>query len=164
MVKNDSPVICMPETETMIREVITKCGGYANKDAIMAVLNDVQQKHGYLPYEVQRFIAVEMDIPLAEIYGIVTFYSGFSLKPVGKYKISVCMGTPCYVLSAAKILEKIETITGIKAGETSEDMKYTIVATRCIGACGLAPVLTVNDDVHGKMTLDDVEPMLAQYK
>jgi len=127
-------------------------------------LNDTQHKYGYLPYEVLRFLAEEMDMPLAEIYGIVTFYSGFSLKPVGKYKIAVCMGTACYVKDAHKILEKIERITGTKSGETSEDMKYTVLATRCIGACGLAPIITINEDVHGKLLLDDVDAIMEKYQ
>jgi len=153
-----------PETEKLLKDVIEKRNGKGNRDMVMAVLNDVQHKLGYLPYEAQRYIALEMGIPLAEIYGIITFYSGFSLTPVGKYKIAVCMGTACYVKDAHKILEKIEQITGIKAGNTSEDGLYTLVATRCIGACGLAPIITVNEDVHGKLHLDDVAKVMENYK
>ncbi|MCL2702672.1 MAG: NAD(P)H-dependent oxidoreductase subunit E [Defluviitaleaceae bacterium] len=164
MAKNETTGILAQETAELLKEIILKHNGYGRRDAIMAVLNDVQAKLGYLPYEAQRYIAVEMDIPLAEIFGIVTFYSGFSLNPVGKYKIAVCMGTACYVKDAHKILAKIEQKCGIKAGETSEDGLFTIVATRCIGACGLAPVITINENVYGKLHLEDVDKVLEKYK
>jgi NADH:ubiquinone oxidoreductase subunit E len=154
----------MAETAELIRNIVKRYDGTANKDAIIAILNDVQEELGYVPYEAQRLIALETDIPLAEIYGIVTFYSRFSLKPVGKYKISVCMGTACYVKGAHKILEQIEHYCGIKAGETTEDGFYSIVTTRCLGACGFAPIMTVNGQVHGKLHPDDIVRILEQYK
>ncbi len=114
--------------------------------------------------EVQEIISEGLDVPLAEIYGIVTFYTQFSLNPKGKYQISVCLGTACYVKGSGDILEKIKNILGIEVGECTADGKFSIDATRCIGACGLAPVLTVNDDVYGRLTVDDVEGILAKYQ
>lgn len=150
------------EAAVVLKEIVVKHGG--KKDAIINVLNDVQEVLGYVPYEAQRFLATEMDIPLSEIFGVVTFYSQFSLTPVGKYKIAVCMGTACYVRDAHKILARFEELTGVKSGETGEDGLYTIVATRCIGACGLAPVITVNEDVHGKLKIEDVDRIMENYK
>jgi len=153
-----------PPTTELLRGIVQKYDGKHNKDALIAILNEVQEKQGHVSYEAQRFIALETGIPLAEIYGIVTFYSRFSLKPVGKYKIAVCMGTACYVKGAKKILEQIEHYCGIKAGETTEDGLYSIVTTRCLGACGFAPIMTVNGHVHGKLHPDDIVRILGQYK
>ena len=105
----------------------------------------------------------EMDIPLEKIYGVVTFYSQFSLNPKGKYTISVCLGTACYVKGSGDIFNKLSEILGIKGGETTPDGKFSLVDCRCIGACGLAPVLTVNEDVYGRLTVDDVADILAKY-
>lgn len=133
------------------------------KGAIIQVLHEAQEIYGYLPIEVQKIIAAEMNIPLAEIYGIVTFYSQFSLNPKGEYQIGVCLGTACYVKGSGDILEKIKELLGIDVGECTPDGKFSIDATRCIGACGLAPVITINDDVYGRLSVADVEDILKKY-
>lgn len=134
--------------------------------AIMPALQKAQEIYGYLPIEVQKIVAEGLDKPLDEIYGVSTFYAQFSLSPKGKYKISVCMGTACYVKGSQKVLDEIENQLGIKSGECTADGKFSIDACRCIGACGLAPVLTINDDVHGRLTGDvaEIKNMLAQYE
>lgn len=133
------------------------------KGAVMPVLQKAQDIYGYLPLEVQELIATELDVPVAEVYGISTFYSQFSLSPKGKYNISVCLGTACYVKGAGDILDKISDIIGIGAEETSADGRFSLTACRCIGACGLAPVVTVNEEVYGKLTVDDVPGLLKKY-
>ena len=132
--------------------------------AAIPVLHEAQEIYGYLPKEVQIMIAEGLNIPLAEIYGIVTFYTQFSLYPKGEYQISVCLGTACYVKGSGGILESIKQKLGIDVGECSADGKFSIDATRCIGACGLAPVLTVNDEVYGRLTVDDVDDILKKYQ
>lgn len=134
-----------------------------DKGALMPVLQQAQDIYGYLPIEVQTIISNEMDIPLEKIYGVVTFYSQFSLNPKGKYQISVCLGTACYVKGSGDIYNKLMEKLGIEGGECTPDGKFSLDACRCIGACGLAPVLTVNDDVYGRLTVDDVEGILAKY-
>ncbi len=150
-----------PEQEAELKQIIAD-----NKDekgALMPVLQKAQDIYGYLPIEVQKIIAAEMDIPLEKIYGVVTFYSQFSLQPKGKYKISVCLGTACYVKGSGDLFDKLVQKLGIAGGECTEDGKFSLEACRCIGACGLAPVLTVNEDVYGRLTVDDVEGILAKY-
>jgi len=134
------------------------------KGALMPILQKAQEIYGYLPIEVQTIISNEMNIPLEKIYGVVTFYSQFSLNPKGKYKISVCLGTACYVKGSGDIFKKLQELLGIGDGECTPDGTFSIESCRCIGACGLAPVLTINDDVYGKLTVDDVEGILAKYK
>jgi len=134
------------------------------KGALMPVIQEAQRIYGYMPEEVQKMVAEGMGVSLSEIYGIVTFYSQFSLTPKGKYKIVICMGTACYVVGAGKILERFEKELGIKDGECTPDMKFSLNGARCVGACGLAPVLSVNDDVHPKLVEEDVPRILAQYK
>ena len=132
--------------------------------AVIPVLHEAQEIYGYLPIEVQEMISEGLDVPLAEIYGIVTFYTQFSLSPKGKYHIGVCLGTACYVKGSGDILDKIKEILGIEVGECTPDGLFSIEATRCIGACGLAPVLTVNDDVYGRLVVDDVEGIIKKYR
>lgn len=134
--------------------------------AVMPALQKAQEIYGYLPIEVQKMVAEELDKPLDEVYGVTTFYAQFSLSPKGKYKVSVCMGTACYVKGSQKVLDEIEKQLGIKSGECTTDGKFSIDACRCIGACGLAPVLTINDDVHGRLTGDaaEIKKMLALYE
>lgn len=132
--------------------------------AVIPVLHKAQEIYGYLPIEVQEMISEGLDVPLAEIYGIVTFYTQFSLNPKGKYHIGVCLGTACYVKGSGDILEKIKEILGIDVGECTPDGLFSIDATRCIGACGLAPVLTVNDDVYGRLVVDDVADIIKKYQ
>lgn len=134
------------------------------KGALMNVLHKAQDLFGYIPIEVQKLISKELKIPLSEIYGVATFYSQFSLIPKGKYEIGVCLGTACYVKGSQDILNKVEEILGIGVGETTADRKFSIDATRCLGACGLAPVLVVNEDVYGKLSPNDVEGILNKYK
>lgn len=131
---------------------------------IMLVLHEVQEYLGYVPYEAQQMIAEGLDVPMSDVYGVVTFYSRFSLKPMGKYKVGVCLGTACYVKGADKILEKVSQKLGINSGETSEDGMFSIDAMRCVGACGLAPVMTVNEDVYGKLEPNEVYSILDKYK
>ncbi len=151
-----------PEQEKALREVIEKHKGV--KGAAIPVLHEAQNIYGYLPIEVQEIIAEGLNVPLAEIYGIVTFYAQFTLYPKGKYQISICLGTACYVKGSGDILEKVKEILGIDVGECTPDGKFSIDATRCIGACGLAPVMTVNDEVYGRLTVDQVEDILKKYQ
>ena len=134
--------------------------------AAMAALQKAQEIYGYLPIEVQRMVAEGVGRPLEEIYGISTFYAQFSLSPKGKYKIAVCLGTACYVKGSGKILEKLEEKLGIKNGECTEDGEFSLEASRCIGACGLAPVFTINEDVYGRVKEDgsELDGILAKYK
>jgi len=134
-----------------------------DKGALMPILQKAQDIYGYLPVEVQTIISDEMNIPLEKVYGVVTFYSQFSLFPKGKYKISVCLGTACYVKGSGDIFNKLQEKLGISGGECTADGKFSLEACRCIGACGLAPVLTVNEDVYGRLTVDDVEDILNKY-
>ena len=148
--------------EAQLMEVINK--HKQSKGALIPVLHEAQEIYGYLPVEVQTIIAEELDVPLAEVYGVVTFYTQFSLYPKGKYKIAVCLGTACYVKGSGDILDKIKEILGIEVGECTPDGKFSLEATRCIGACGLAPVLTVNDDVYGRLVVDDVPGIIEKYQ
>jgi len=132
--------------------------------ALMAVLHKAQDQFGYLPKEILNVISEELKIPLSEIYGVVTFYSRFSLIPKGENQISVCLGTACYVKGAQKILDKVEEELGITVGGTTPDRKFSISDTRCLGACGLAPVLVVNEDVYGRLKPEDVKEILDKYR
>ena len=134
------------------------------KGALMPVLQEAQEIYGYLPIEVQKIIAVRMGVSLEEVYGVSTFYSQFVLNPKGDVSIAVCLGTACYVKGSGDILDKITQILGLPSGSTTPDGKYSLEATRCIGACGLAPVLTVNNEVYGKLGVSDVEGILEKYK
>lgn len=134
-----------------------------SKGALIPVLHEVQEYFGYLPLEVQELISEGLNVPLAEIYGVVTFYTQFTTKPKGKYAVSVCLGTACYVKGSAKILEKFESILNVKAGDVTDDGMFSIDACRCIGACGLAPVVTINGEVYGKLIQDDVKGICDKY-
>lgn len=134
------------------------------KGVLMEVLHEAQDLFGYIPIEIQKIISKELEVPLSEIYGVVTFYSQFSLVPKGKYEIKVCLGTACYVKGSQEVLDKVEELLGIGVDETTSDRKFSISGTRCLGACGLAPALVVNDDVYGKLTPNDVEETLNKYK
>ncbi len=160
--KTTVPFCGTKEQEEKLLEIVARHKG--DKGALMPVLQEAQEVYGYLPIEVQKIIAVEMNIPLEKIYGVVTFYSQFSLNPKGKYKISVCLGTACYVKGSGDIYNKLMEKLGISGGECTADGKYSLEACRCIGACGLAPVLTVNEDVYGRLTIDDVEGILKKYQ
>ena len=139
----------------------------ANKNvpgAVMPVLQSAQEIYGYLPYEVQLMVAEGLNVPLEEVYGVSTFYSMFALSPKGKYHISVCLGTACYVKGSGDVLKKITEILGIGPDECTDDGKFSLAACRCIGACGLAPVMTINDDVYGRLTPDQIAGILAKYE
>ena len=151
-----------PQQHDDLIKVITQHKG--DNGALMPIMQEAQAIYGYLPIEVQTIISNEMNIPLEKIYGIATFYSQFSLSPKGKYTISVCLGTACYVKGAGDISNKLKDILGISDGECTADGKFSLESCRCIGACGLAPVMTVNDDVYGKITADDVEGIMAKYE
>ena len=162
MEKKTIPFNGTKEQEAQLMAVIAE---HKDQDgAVIPVLHKAQEIYGYLPIEVQEMISEGLDVPLAEIYGIVTFYTQFSLNPKGKYHIGVCLGTACYVKGSGDILDKIKEILGIEVGECTPDGLFSIEATRCIGACGLAPVLTVNDDVYGRLVVDDVEGIIAKYR
>lgn len=134
-----------------------------DRGALMPILQKAQDIYGYLPIEVQTIISNEMNIPLEKIYGVVTFYSQFSLNPKGKYQISVCLGTACYVKGSGDIYNRLQEKLGIEGGGCTPDGKFSLEACRCIGACGLAPVITVNDEVYGRLTVDDVDDILKKY-
>ena len=150
-----------PEQKAKLDAVIAECKG--DKSQLMHVMQEAQGIYGYLPREVQVMIAEGMDIPLEKIYGVATFYAQFSLSPKGEYDISVCLGTACYVKGAQPIIDKISEILGIEPGECTADGKFSLEECRCIGACGLAPVLTINEDVYGRLTVDDIDGILAKY-
>jgi len=138
---------------------------YKNTEgALIPILHEVQEAFGYIPKDVQEFIAHELKIPLSEIYGVVTFYSRFSLHPKGKNSVFVCMGTACYVKGAELVLNAVKDDLKIGAGETSSDGLFSIEETRCIGACGLAPIMMINEDVYAKVTPDQIGGILEKYR
>ena len=162
MEKNTIPFKGTKEQEEQLKAVIESHKG--EEGAVIPVLHEAQNIYGYLPIEVQEMISEGLNVPLAEIYGIVTFYTQFSLNPKGKYQIGICLGTACYVKGSGDILDKVKEILGIDVGECTPDGLFSIDATRCIGACGLAPVMTVNDDVYGRLVVDDVADIIKKYQ
>ncbi len=150
------------ENAAKLDEVIAKYKD--TRGALIPVLHEAQEIYGYLPLEVQRTIAESLDIPLAEVYGVVSFYTQFTINPKGKYQINVCMGTACYVKGASEILDKFRTRLSIDVGECTEDGKFSLDACRCVGSCGLAPVVTINDEVYGKLVPADVDDILDKYE
>ena len=149
------------EQEAKLKEIIAR-----HKDqpgAIMPCLQEAQEVYGYLPVEVQTMIAEGLGVSLEEVFGVSTFYSQFSLTPKGKYNVSICLGTACYVKGAAAMLDKLTSALGIQPEECTPDGKFSLTACRCIGACGLAPVMTINDEVYGRLTPDEVDSILAKY-
>ncbi len=149
---------CFTELETFISGIQDKNG------ALISVLHKAQEIFGYLPQEVQTFVAEQLGISVAKVYGVVSFYSFFTMTPKGKYPVSVCLGTACYVRGAGKVLEDLEKHLGIKAGETTADGLFSIDALRCVGACGLAPVVLVGEDVYGRDEAKDVKTIIKKYK
>jgi len=147
------------------KDIIAICGMHKGEPSpLMPILEQVQKKYGYLPLEVQELIGKELGIPVAEVYGVVTFYNFFSLTPKGKYVIGVCLGTACYVKGSQPIIEKFQTLLGINPGETTEDGLFTIEAIRCMGACALAPAVSINGKVYPQMTVDRVAGLLTEYR
>ncbi len=165
-----SEVMCCSKVQSVteqeqleaVRQIVTQYKG--KKGALIPVLHKVQEVYGYLPLKVQKIVSEGLDIPLAEIYGVVTFYTQFSIQPKGQYKIQVCLGTACYVKGAGKVLEKIMERLGIKEGECTPDGKFSLEPARCVGACGLAPVVMINDDVYGEVSPDKVDNILERYE
>jgi NADP-reducing hydrogenase subunit HndA len=133
------------------------------KGALIPVLHEAQSIYGYLPEPVQRVISEGLNVPLTDVYGVVTFYTQFTMEPKGEIKVAVCLGTACYVKGANNIIDRLEQKLGIKTGEVTEDGKFSLDATRCLGACGLAPVMMVNDDVYGKLSIDEVDGIINKY-
>ena len=150
------------DQEAKLLEVIAKYKG--QKGALMPIMQEAQNIYGYLPYQVQKIISDETGIPIEKIYGVATFYAQFSMSPKGKYIVSVCLGTACDVKGAGKVLEEVEAKLGIGDGECTPDGKFSLEVCRCVGACGLAPVMIVAGDVYGKMTPDRVGGILAKYE
>ena len=150
-----------PEQKAKLDAVIAECKD--DKSRLMHVMQEAQGIYGYLPREVQVMIAEGMDVPLEKVYGVATFYAQFSLSPKGEYDISVCLGTACYVKGAQPIIDKISEVLGIGPGECTPDGKFSLEECRCIGACGLAPVFTINGEVYGKIAADDIPGILAKY-
>lgn len=141
------------------------CKRYKNEPSpLMLVLSDVQKEYGYIPLEVQEIISEELTIPVSDIYGVVTFYSFFSLKPKGRFVIGVCLGTACYVKGGQNIIDKFGDILKIKPGQTTEDGMFTLDALRCIGACGIAPAISINGKVYPKVKLSDIPNIIKEYR
>lgn len=132
------------------------------KDNLIQMLNEVQKHYGYIPTNAQRVLSEYLNVPMAEIYGVITFYSRFTLKPKGKYNVAVCLGTACYVKGSQKIMDRLKERLKIEAGQTTPDGKFSIEETRCVGACGLAPVFTVNGEVYGKATVQTIDKVLDE--
>ena len=149
------------EQEAKLNALIEQYKG--DKSRLMAVMQGAQDIYGYLPVEVQNKIAEGMDVPLEKVYGVATFYAQFALSPKGENHIAVCLGTACYVKGSGDIYNKLQEVLGIGGDECTADRKFSLAASRCIGACGLAPVLTVNEDVYGRLTVDDVKGIVAKY-
>ena len=145
-----------------VEEIIAE---YKNENTpLMMILSQVQKEYGYIPFEVQEIVSEKLGIPVSEIYGVVTFYSFFTLKPKGKFVIGVCLGTACYVKGAQQICDKFSELLGIKPGETTEDGLFTIDALRCIGACGIAPAVSINGKVYPKMSVNQVQQVINEYR
>lgn len=160
-VKNTIPFNGTLEQEQKLKVAIEK-----HKDtrgALIPVLHEAQDIYGYLPIEVQKMVSEGINVSLAEVYGVVTFYTQFTTEPKGEFNIAVCLGTACYVKGSGDIIDRIKTRLGLDVGACSPDGKFSLEATRCIGACGLAPVMTVNDDVYGRLVLDDIDGILDKY-
>lgn len=149
---------CCKQRDEKIETILNK---YSHeKDNLIQILNEVQEKYGYIPKEVQERISEYLDMPMADIYGVITFYSRFTLKAKGKYNISVCLGTACFVKGSEKILERAKERLKIEVGDTTEDGQFSLVETRCVGACGLAPVFMINEEVYGKATVKTLDEAL----
>ncbi len=148
--------------ECKIRDI---CRRYKDENTpLMMILSDIQNEYGYIPLEVQEVVSQETGISVAEIYGVVTFYSFFSLTPKGKYVIGCCLGTACYVKGGQQVIDKFGELLHIKPGETTEDGLFTLDALRCIGACGIAPAVTINGTVYPKMTVAKVSEVIEEYR
>ena len=154
--------LCTEENFQKLQQAISSHEG--KKGSLMPILNDVQRIYGCVPRKIQLYLSEKLGIPFAEIFGVVTFYSQFSIEPKGDHIIGVCLGTACYVKEAQQIIDEVKSkIAGLDVGKTTPDGKFTLEATRCIGACGLAPVMTINEETYGNLTRSQVEGILAKY-
>ena len=151
----------MREKYLALDEVIAKHKG--ERGALMPVLQEAQNIFGYVPEDVQQIIADGLGTTLAEVYGVATFYAQFSLEPKGQYVVGVCLGTACYVKGSQKVLDKLSEVLKVSVGKTTADGKFTLNATRCLGACGLAPVMMINEEVYGRLTPDEIPGIIAKY-
>ena len=152
-------------SEASVKKINEICDRYAEeRTPLMMILSDIQKEYGYIPLEVQELVSERTGISVAEIYGVVTFYSFFSLNPKGKYVIGCCLGTACYVKGAQQVIDKFSEILGIKPGETTKDVFFTLDALRCIGACGIAPAVSINGKVYPKMSVNAVPAVIEEYK
>jgi NADH:ubiquinone oxidoreductase subunit E len=149
--------IRLEELDPIIQKYIDKKGN------LIPVLHEVQNKIGYLPLKVQEYVSRKLKVPFSQIYGVVTFYSYFSIYPKGDYDIGVCKGTSCYVKGADKILEKIKSELAIDVGETTEDMRFSLSISRCLGACSLSPVISINNKIYGRMTARKISELIEEY-
>lgn len=163
MVENEQKLNCAEErVKKEVNEILQQF--LKDKQNLITILNEVQEKYGYIPKIAQIEISNYLNIPLAEVYGVITFYSRFTLKPKGKYNISVCLGTACFVKGSKELFERAKQKLGIEEGETTSDGLFSLDATRCVGACGLAPVFTVNNEVYGKATVKKLDEVLDSIK
>ena len=161
---NKKPGVAFHDTPEQAAQLQAIIEAHKNeKGALMPVLQKAQDVYGYLPIEVQTTIADGLEVPLEEVYGVVTFYAQFSLYPKGQYKISVCLGTACYVKGSGDIYDRLQQVLGISGGECTPDGKFSLDSCRCVGACGLAPVMMINDEVYGRLVPDDIPGILAKY-
>ena len=152
-------------SDASVAQITAICDRYANeKTPLMMILSDVQKEYGYIPLEVQELVSEKTGVSVAEIYGVVTFYSFFSLKPKGKYIIGCCLGTACYVKGAQQVIDKFSEILGIAPGETTKDGMFTIDALRCIGACGIAPAVSINGKVYPKVEISQVPKIIKELR
>ena len=152
-------------SESAVLKISEICDRYTDETTpLMMILSDIQNEYGYIPLEVQELVSEKTGISVAEIYGVVTFYSFFSLKPKGKYVIGCCLGTACYVKGAGQVFDKFSEVLGIKGGETTDDGLFTLDALRCIGACGIAPAVSINGKVYPKVSVSDVPSIVESYK
>jgi NADH-quinone oxidoreductase subunit E/NADP-reducing hydrogenase subunit HndA len=161
--------VTKPVSEELPKEKMDKLEAYIDnmettKGALVQILHQAQTIFGYLPRDLQLYIARKLGIPGAEVFGVVSFYSYFTTKPRGKHTVSVCMGTACFVRGAGKVIEEFKATMGIEANETTEDSQFTLRDVRCIGACGLAPVVTVDDQVYGRVNGEQVDEILNTYR
>ena len=148
----------------VIQQVEAICDKHGNKPGeLINILHEAQSMHGYLPEEMQRIIARKLNIPASKVYGVVTFYSFFTMTPKGKHPISVCLGTACYVRGSEKLLEEIKRLLNIEVGETTPDGKFSLDCLRCVGACGLAPVVTIGEKVYGRLQPKDIQKILLEF-
>ena len=160
--KTDFPFQGTPQQEAELRAFAASMKD--EKGALMPVMQKAQEIYGYLPYEVQVIVADALGVPLTDVYGVSTFYAMFALQPNGKHRVAICLGTACYVRGAQAVLEELEKQLGVHSGETTPDGLFTLEATRCLGCCGLAPVMMIDDDVSGRLTPKDIKGILDKYR